>query len=252
MVDGDIFREIDEEIKREQFAKLWDRYGALLLGAALAIILSVAGYKYWKHQQAQDAQTYGSRFMDALDLAGAGKKDLAELSFSQIAQEGPSGYAMLSNMREAALKASSGKLDEARKQYDALANNSSVAPVFQDFSRIQAAMLRVDKADETEMKSRLGKLADGTGSWRHSARELLGLAAFRAGNIKGAENFYNQVLGDRTAPVGIKQRAEMMLSMIFEMSEKKKGNTEAKPAAEPRNFKIPARTGGKASDEKGK
>ena len=177
MVDGDIFREIDEEIKREQFAKLWDRYGALLLGAALAIILSVAGYKYWKHQQAQDAQTYGSRFMDALDLAGAGKKGLAELSFSQIAQEGPSGYAMLSNMREAALKASSGKLDEARQQYDASWPKTALwIRFFKDFSRIQAAMLRVDKADEAEMKSRLGRAwLNGTGSWRHSARELLGL-----------------------------------------------------------------------------
>ncbi len=250
MVDGDIFREIEEELKREQFANHWEKYGTLVLGAALAIVLSVAGYKYWKHQQVEAAQTYGSRFMDALDLSSAGKKGLAELSFSQIAQEGPRGYAMLSNMREAALKASSGKLDEARQQYDKLAKNSSVDPVFKDFSRIQAAMLRVDKADEAEMKTRLEGLANGTGSWRHSARELLGLSAFKAGNMEGAENHYNKVMGDRSAPVGIKQRAEMMLSMILEMSAAKKKDSAvgSKPTAGVQNFKIPARSGGQKNE----
>ena len=62
MVDGDIFREVDEEMKREAFARLWDKYGYLVLGAALAIIVSVAGYKYWKYQQAEQAATYGTRF----------------------------------------------------------------------------------------------------------------------------------------------------------------------------------------------
>ncbi len=254
MVDGDIFREVEEELRREQFAKHWDKYGTLILGAAVAIVLSVAGFKYWKHQQAEQAQTYGSRFMDALDLSSVGKKDLAELSFSQIAKEGPKGYAMLSNMREAALKASAGKLDEARQQYDELAKSSSVDPVFKDFSRIQAAMLRVDKADEAEMKTRLEGLANGTGSWRHSARELLGLSAFKAGNLKGAENHYNQIMGDRSAPVGIKQRAEMMLSMIVELWAEKQKNSiaDAKSTTGTRNFKIPARSTGQKADGKSK
>ena len=248
MVDGDIFREIEDELKREQFAKNWDKYGTFILGAALAIVLSVAGYKYWKFQQDQQAQTYGSRFMDALDLSSAGKKDLAELSFSQIGKEGPNGYATLATMREAALKASAGKLEEARQQYDKLAASSSVDPVFKDFSRIQAAMLRVDKANEAEMKSRLEGLANGTGAWRHSARELLGLSAFKAGNLKGAEGHYNQIMGDRSAPVGIKERAEKMLSMIVDLSAQKDKASKSDKAAAPqsdagaRNFKIPARS----------
>ncbi len=216
MVDGDIFREIDEEIKRENFAKLWNKYGYLILGSALAIVLSVAGYKYWVYDQKEQAQTFGTRYMDALELASTGQKDLAQLSLSQIAEEGPRGYAMLSQMRDAALKASSGKLEAAASEYDKLAKNNTVDPVLQDFSRIQAAMLRVDKADEAEMKTRLGKLADGTSSWRHSARELLGLSAYRAGNMASAETYYSQVLSDRAVPAGIRQRAEMMLSLIVE------------------------------------
>ena len=232
MVDGDIFREVDEEMKREAFAKLWDKYGYLVLGAAIAIIVSVAGYKYWKYQQAEQAATYGTRFMDALDLAKTKEKDLAELSLRQIAQEGPRGYAMLAKMREAAAKAAAGNLKEATSSYDELAKSGTVDPVFRDFSRIQAAMLRVDDADEAEMKHRLGDLAVGTSTWRHSARELLGLSAFKAGNMASAENYYTQALSDREAPGGVRQRAEMMLSLIIEATaEKNKMNKAANDSA---------------------
>ncbi len=244
MADGDFFREVEEELRREQFAKLWDKYGYLILGLALAIVVSVAGYKYWKYDQARQAATYGTRFMDALELARSGKRDLAQLSLTQIAEEGPKGYAMLSKMREAALKASDGKVDDALGAYEKLAKNASVDPVFQDFATIQAAMLRVDRADEAEMKKRLGALADGAGSWRHSARELLGLAAFRAGNLTEAENRYNQLLGDRTVPGGIRQRAEMMLSLIVEASAAKK-----QPDMKPKGDRT-AGNSGEAPDSK--
>ena len=228
MVDGDIFREVEEEMKRENFARLWNKYGYLVVGVALAIVLSVAGYKYWKYDQNEQAQTFGSRYMDALDLASSGQKDLAQLSFSQIASDGPRGYAMLSKMRDAAVKASSGKMAEAINEYDKLSENGSVEQVFRDFSRIQAAMLRVDTADEAEMKKRLGSLAEGTSSWRHSARELLGLSAFRAGNMVSAETYYSQVLSDQSAPAGIRQRAEMMLSLIIEATaDKQQGKSTA-------------------------
>lgn len=241
MVDGDIFREVEEELRREQFAKLWDRYGTLILGAALAIILSVAGYQYWTYQQAEQAQTYGARFVSALDLAADNKKELAELSFSQIAEEGPRGYAMLARIRKAALQAASGKQDSAVEQYDALANDAGVDPVLQDFSRIEAAMLRIDKADEAEMKRRLGKLAEGTSSWRHSARELLGLAAFRAGHFRQAESRYSALLADRSAPAGLKKRAEMMLNVILERTADKDGAAgKSAGKATPRSYKIPA------------
>ena len=40
---SDIFREIDEELRRDNFAKLWERYGQYLIGLAVLIVLITAG-----------------------------------------------------------------------------------------------------------------------------------------------------------------------------------------------------------------
>jgi len=230
MVEGDIFREIDDELRREQYARLWDKYGYLVVGAALAIVVSVAGYKYWNYRQANQAQTYGTRYTKALDLANANAaadKAKAQAELEAISKSGPRGYAMLAGLKKAAMEASAGKTDVAVSEFDRLAKSGGVVPIFKEFSRIQAAMLRLDKADEAEMKSRLSDLADGNGAWRHSARELLGLAAYKAGDMQGAEEQYNNIADDPQTPGGMRQRAQMMLALINEASA---GKAAPKPA----------------------
>ena len=53
---ADIFDEIDEELKRDQFKHLWKRYGTIVMAAVAAIVLVVAlrqGYTYWHTSQAE-------------------------------------------------------------------------------------------------------------------------------------------------------------------------------------------------------
>jgi hypothetical protein len=243
MVEGDIFREVDEELKREQYAKLWDQYGYLVIGAALAIVVAVAGYKYWKTQQMEQAATFGARYVEALGVADGKDRAKAEAALKQIAAVAPRGYAMLAQLRGASLAASDGGTDDAVAAYDAMAKDGGVEPTLRDFARVQAAALRLDKADLAEMKERLGALAEADGSWRHSARELLGLAAFKAGELGEAEQWYNRISEDPQAPASMKQRAEMMVSLIFEANQDK----PIAPAPAPGSAKEGAKPGAAAA-----
>ena len=42
---SDIFDEVDEEVRREQFKKLWDRYGTLFVALAVLIVVAVGGWR---------------------------------------------------------------------------------------------------------------------------------------------------------------------------------------------------------------
>ena len=47
---SDIFREVDEEVRREQLKKLWDRYGNFVIAALILVVVGVAawrGYAWW-------------------------------------------------------------------------------------------------------------------------------------------------------------------------------------------------------------
>jgi hypothetical protein len=99
---SDIFDEIDEEVRREQFKKLWERYGNLFIALAVLVVIGVGGwqgYDYWRNKQAEQ---FGAQFTAAADLADKGKHAEAEKAFAEIAQKGTTGYRALAKLREAA------------------------------------------------------------------------------------------------------------------------------------------------------
>ena len=178
---ADIFHEVDEEVRREQLKKLWDRCGNYVVAAAVLLVVAVAawrGYMWWEAKKAAEA---GAAFEAATTLAEAGKRSEAEAAFAKIAADGTSGYRHLARMREAAQLAQ-GDAKAAITAYDQIAADSAVGPVLQDLAALRAAALLIDTGASEEAQRRLEPLAANDRTFRHTAREFLVLAAWRAGD----------------------------------------------------------------------
>ncbi len=214
MSDGDLFREVNEEIRRDQMKALWARHGSTVLAVAVALVVGVAGYRgytYWHANRIADA---GAKFHNALTLAEAGKTEEARAALGKLENDAPAGYETLARLRLAAANAKGAKRDEAVAIYDSVAADDSADPIFRDYARIQAATLLLDTADAKAIKDRVGALdADGN-PWRSSARELVGLSAWRAGDLNAAQKQFSDILVDQAAPSNLRERADMMLALI--------------------------------------
>jgi len=223
-------REIDEELRREQLLKLWERYGTYIIAAAVLIIAGIGGYKYYESSRMAAAQTAGARFTTAVRDATNDKKAEAQKVMEDIAAAAPPGYATLARIRLAAADREAGKAAEAASAFEAIAKESGVDPLLAGYAQLQAAMLRLDSANWTEMQNRLNPLAADGNAWRFSARELLGLAAQKAGKTDEARTQFQRLLGDRNTPPSIGERARVMLAMLTEaeMTKAPAGDDKAK------------------------
>lgn len=213
MSDDLIFREVDEDLRQEQLHRLWKAYGAYIVAAALLIVAGVAGYKGWTWYQAKQAAESGARFEAALKLAEAGKEAEALKSFNELARGGSGAYPVLARFAAAAAKARSGDGDGAVADYDALAREAG-DPALRDLARLKAALILVDSASYENLKSRLSGITEEANPWRNSAWEILGLAAYRAGDLEAAAEAFETISADLGAPQEVRQRAEMMLALI--------------------------------------
>jgi len=218
MVDqrDSLAREIDEELRREQLLKLWERYGVHLVAAGALIIVGIGGYKYYEHRRALAAEAAGASLVMATREAVQNKKAEAQKALEGIAANAPAGYAVIARLRLAAAERDAGKTAEAAAAFEAIAKESSVDPLLTDYAQLQAAMLRLDSASWTDMQNRLNGLAADGNAWRFSARELLGLAAQKAGKLDEARTEYQRLLSDRGTPPSIAERARIMLAMLTE------------------------------------
>jgi hypothetical protein len=240
-------REIDEELRRERLLKLWERYGIHIIAAAVLVIAGIGGYKYYEHQRAQAAEWAGARLAQAGREAGQSKKAEAHKTLEEIARSGPGGSAVLARLRLAAAEREAGKAAEAAAAYEAIAKDSGIDPLLADYAQLQAAMLRLDSASFTDMQNRLNALAADGNAWRFSARELLGLAAQKAGKLEEARAHFQRLLSDAATPSGIGERARVMLAMLTE-AELAATPAPGAGAAEPKaSDEVKAKADGKKS-----
>lgn len=205
-------REVDEEYRRDQVARIWQRYGALILGLAILLVAVVGGWRYWQHAEGQRAEAAASRFQSALDLSRDGKADEAEKALATLAADGPSGYRLLARFRLAAEEGLR-SAEAGAKSYDGLAADGSVPGSLQDLARLRAAMLRLDTAPSAGA-TELERIAAPTNPWRHTARELLGLAALKRGDFEAAGRWFDQIAADREAPQGLRGRLEIYTALV--------------------------------------
>ena len=227
---SDIFREVDEELRRERLQRLWDRYGTYIIAAAVVIVVGVGGWRAWEYWEAKRAAESGDRFTAALELSRQGKHQEAAQALESLAREGTSGYAVLARFRAAGEKAEAGDKAGAAAAYDALANDGGLSPVLRDLARIKAAYLVVDSESYDNARRRAEGLA-ASGPWRHMAKEALGLSAWRTGDAAAAERWFNELVGDLEAPANLKARAEAMLTLIAGQGTRPAASAPAPTAA---------------------
>jgi hypothetical protein len=216
--DESLFREVDEEVRQEQFKKLWARYGNLILGLCVLVIAGVAGYQGWRYYQLKQSEAAAESFFSAVKLAQAGKADEALKGFETI---GHAGYAVLAKLNEANILVNQGKTDDAVKIYDAVAGDASNHGSLRDLARIRAALALVDKASPADLESRV-KTFDADGNpWRHSAREIMATALWRSKDYTAADKMVLAILADKETPVGLRQRAMMLSELLVPLLAQK-------------------------------
>ncbi|MEC7488061.1 MAG: tetratricopeptide repeat protein [Pseudomonadota bacterium] len=213
---GDIFREVDEELKQERYEKLWRRYGKYAIGGAIMMVAAVAGWKFWETHQTSQRLAEGVKFAVATELLRDGKAREAAEIFGKLSEETASGYGTLSSFYEASIKAKTGNHIAAIKVYDEIAKNGSVSRSIRDLASILAGLqaTHVPSIDGTIITKKIQPLSVAGRPYRHIALEILALTAERTGDLAEARANYRAIVDDPNAAAEIRTRAAQMLNIL--------------------------------------
>jgi hypothetical protein len=214
MSDDSFIREVNEELRQDQAKALWDRYGPAFIALALVVVLGTAAYVGWQYWTESKANKSGDDFSAALLLANGGKSDDALAALDALEKNGYGAYPLLARMRAATVLSEKGDFSGAVAAFDEVSNDNSIPQALRDMARLRAALIMVDKGSYADVSSRAEQLTDDTNTLRHSAREALGLSAWKAGKAKDAIALFDQIASDDGAPRNIRQRATLMSELI--------------------------------------
>jgi len=224
----DIFQEVEEDVRRERFEKMWKQYGDYIIAGVAAIAVGFAGYQLWDKYQYKQRIEASRTFQEALKDADNGNVPVASATFGKIVKSGPSGYATIAKLSQANTQLATDNRSEALAIYKSVADkdNSPLGNV----ARIRAAWIMVETSPKSDVEAWLAPLNVETNAWRFMAREILAYADYRAGALASAQTEYRQLADAKDAPNGIRGRANAMAIFIKAGGDKNFG-TVPKPAA---------------------
>lgn len=210
---ADFFREVDEDVRRDQLIQVWKQYQNWIIAAALLIVVGTAAWRIYDYFQLKAAEAAGARYQAALDLAKADKNAEAAAAFGAVAQNGPKGYAALARL--AAADAQSAKDPKgAAAAYEQIAADPTVDPAYQDVARLRGAYLNVDLETPKQFAQHYAAYAGPDSPYRNAFRELIALADTRDGDFTGAAQWLEQAAADPTSPAALRARADAFLTIV--------------------------------------
>lgn len=210
---SEIFREIDEELRRDNLLKLWSRYGRYIVAVAVLALAVAGGIAAWHAHQLSERQAQSARFASALALAQAGKNADAATVFATIDKTG-GGFSVLASFENAALLAKSGDRQKAAAAYGRIAEESGLSPSFRDLAILLSVMQEALDANPKAAIARLAPLTAAGTPWRPTALEMTAAAQLKLGDKKAALDIYKGLADDLTAPRSLRARAAEMAAAL--------------------------------------
>ena len=227
MSSDTLIREVDEELRRDRLRKLWRQAGPFVIGAAILVVLLVAGYEGWTWWQKTQSAKSSDQFYAAAELADGKDLAAAQKALDEVIAQGSGGYPTLAKFREAALLSQNGKTDEAIAAYDAISTAESSTHL-REMALVLAANLLVDKGDPAAAEQRVMGLIQPQSPLRNAAREVLGLTQYKAGQLDAALANFQAIIDDPLVANDLRNRIQIYVIQLFAEGAK----AEAAPPAD--------------------
>jgi hypothetical protein len=214
MSDDSFFREVNEELRSDRAQAFWSAYGKYIITVAVVIVLAIAGWRGWEYYQTTETQRQGDAYLAAIDLAQDGSREEALVALGELEADANPTYRALARMRHAAVLLEGDDKEAAAALYDEVAADNGVPSDLRDMATIRAAMVFVDIGTVDDVSSRVQRLTAPSAPYRGSAREALGLAHYKAGDLEAAFTEFKTIADDVNLPTGLRQRSGILLDVI--------------------------------------
>lgn len=213
MSNENIIREIDEELRSDRARKAWKTFGPFVIGAAVLVVLAVAVNEGWSWYQNNNSSRSSDQFYNALEISNGTDLAAAQTALDEVIAANHGGYPALAKFREAALLAKNGKTTEAIAAYDALSTSES-NKYLRELALILSGSLLVDDGDVAKVEQRVGGMVNPNSVFRNAAREAIGLAKYKAGDLAGARQSFEDAVNDPLASQELRARLNIYLGQL--------------------------------------
>ena len=201
------FREVDENLRRDQAKDFARSYGAWLIGAVVLLIAAIGGYLYWQNRQQEQAAAQSEELSKIITDIGSGNVAAAPAQLDTMAAKGNDAYRASALLTRAALAIQQRDMKLAAAKYREVAADDGLPQPYRDVATIRGTAIEFDTIKPEEVVARLQPLTKPGNPWFGSAGEMTAMALLKQNRKAEAGRLFAQIAADKAVPESIRARA---------------------------------------------
>ena len=208
------YREVDEELRRDQARTLWERYGKLAIAGVVLLLAAIAGAIYWNNQRQVKAGAQGEKLMAAFDDISGANKAAAGGKLDELARSDAPGYRAAALLTKADLAIEANNLDGAAALFKQVSEDQSLDETYRNLALVRRTHVELDKMQPQAVIDRLKPLAVSGNPWFGSAGEMVAISYLKLNKPQDAARIFAAMAKDKQVPASVRSRAVQMAGSL--------------------------------------
>ena len=208
------YREVDEELRRDQARTYWQRYGKLAILGVVLLLGAIGGVIWWNNQQQVKAGDRSEQLVGAFDELAQGNRKAAIPKLDELAKSESGGHRAAALLSKAALAIEGNDLPGAAGIYRQIHEDKKLPQPYRDLALVRMTHVEYDRIQPQAVIDRLKPMAVPGNPWFGSAGEMVAIAHLKLNKPQEAARIFAAMVKDKQVPDSARRRAQDMAGSL--------------------------------------
>ena len=205
---ANIFREVDEDIRKERYINLFRKYGVYVIAIIVIIVGSLAGIQFYSGYQVNKNEMLFAEYINIIE-------NNSDDTLEKLSDSGETSNIFLNGMyllKRSDLLVASGQIDQATLLLSEAIENNALNKIHNDVAIYKLLMINIETLSTEEIKSYQNKLISEVDAF-YLIEELIAIKFLIEGQKEDAIKKFSELSANNSVPLEIKNRSAVFIKI---------------------------------------
>jgi hypothetical protein len=210
---ANIFNEVDEDIRKERYQSLWNKYGKYVISLIILIIVIFSLSQYSKQKNITDNKKLLDIYYSAAEKIEINQYELANKSLVKVYNEKNKTLSALSGFKLAEILIQDNQKEKALLFLEEMYNNKSLEQIYRELALYKYIIINFENIQIKEIENITNSITTNKIILEPYFQEIFGIKLLTLGNIERANSIFTELSVNENTPFDLKVRLEKLIQI---------------------------------------
>ena len=210
---ANIFNEVDEDIRKERYQSLWNKYGKYVISLIVLIIVIFSISQYSKQKNIIDNKKLLDIYYSAAEKIEINQYELANKSLVKVYNEKNKTLSALSGFKLAEILIQDNQKEKALLFLEEMYNNKSLEQIYRELALYKYIIINFENIQIKEIENITNSITTNKIILEPYFQEIFGIKLLTLGNIERANSIFTELSVNENTPFDLKVRLEKLIQI---------------------------------------